>query len=147
MFLTILLLLIAFAMVLSVKARFDSLPPGARFLLLGAASLITAFVFTVEFFIWLKRRIIQFLEAVEGVHWVVILAVFLVILYGAYRCYRFVTALDREEIGRIFRENITPHLKEMASEVREAWKRRKWWRVWRRNREAGEDRRADDGTR
>jgi hypothetical protein len=129
MFLTILLLLIAFAMVLSVKARFDSLPPAARNLTLGAAALLTAFVFTVEFFIWLKERLLEFLQAVEGVHWSVVVAVFLLILYGAYRFFRFVTALNQQEISRIFRENVTPHLKEMASEVRDAWKKRKWWRL------------------
>ena len=76
----------------------------------------------------------------DGVHWSIILAVFLVILYGAFRFFRFVTALDQREISRIFRENVTPHLKEMASEVRDAWKKRKWWRLRLRSRAPGEER-------
>ena len=130
MLLTILLLLIAFAIVLAVKARFDSLPPLLRRLLLGAAAALAAFVFTMEFFIWLKRRILEFLEAVEGIPWFVVLGVFLIVLYGAFRLFQFLASIDRQEIGRLFRENVTPHLREMTADLRAAWRERRWWRIW-----------------
>lgn len=139
MFLTFFLLLVAFAMVLAVKARFESLPPSSRFLLLGMATLITAFIFTVEFFIWLKARWIEFLLAVEGIPWWVVALVFLGLCWGSFRAYQFLTTLNQHQIGKIFRENVTPHLKEMATDVRAAWKKRSWWRIWPRLRKPPAD--------
>lgn len=129
MFLSFLLLMIAFSLVLSAKARFDSLPGITRSLLLLLAAVLTAFVFTIEFFIWIKQRILEFLDAIEGVPWFVIAAVFVFLVYVCYRIFRFLAAIDRQEIGRLFRENVTPHLKEMASDVREAWRKRTRWRI------------------
>jgi hypothetical protein len=132
MLLTILVLLVSLAIVMSVKARFDRLPRAVRYLLVGLAALLTATALTMELFIYARERVVAFLQAVDGVPRLVVLLVFLVLLYGAYTLFQLLARVDRRQLARLFRENVTPHLKDMASDVRTAWRSRKWWRPWRR---------------
>lgn len=138
MFLTLLVLVLSLAMVLAVKARFDRFPEPVRVLLIGTASVLVAVALTMEMFIYAHRRVLAFLDAVERVPWPVVLLVFLLLLYGAYVFFRLLARMDRREFGRLFRENVTPHLREMASDVREAWRKRRPWRIWGRGKGQGE---------
>jgi hypothetical protein len=132
MLLTILVLLVSLAIVISVKARFDRLPRAVRWLLVGLAALLASAALTMEMFIYARERVAAFLEAIEGIPLVIVLLVFLVLLYGAFTLFHLLARLDRQQFTRLFRENVTPHLRDMASDVRKAWRSRSWWRPWKR---------------
>jgi hypothetical protein len=139
MLLTILVVLVSLAIVMSVKARFDRLPRPVRHLLVGLAALLTATALTMELFIYARERVIAFVQAVEGVPRLVVLLVFLVLLYGAFTLFQLLARVDRQQLARLFRENVTPHLRDMASDVRSAWRSRSWWRPWRRVKRSDEE--------
>lgn len=126
MFISILLVIVAFMLVLSVKARFDKLPVPLRNSLLGLAAALTALVMTIELFIYGKLRLQAFLAAVDGVPWFIVAAVFAVLVLSAFWVFRMVTRINRREVARIYREHFKPLVGEVVQDVRTTWKEISW---------------------
>ena len=147
MFISILLILVALVVVITVKAQFDRLPVATRNLALALAAVLTGSVVTVELFIYGERRMREFLHAVERVPWIVVVAAFVLAVALFFWLFRFIARLNLENIKRFYREHAKPLVSEVTRDVRAAWRGISWRRFFSPSRFRRRSSKSDDALR
>ena len=112
MFFTFVLLLFTVVIFFALKAKtFDKLRPWSQMTIIGTVSLVTGTILTMQFFISIRKTLIAFLEAIQGVPLVVVAGVFVVLVVLVFPLVRLLGRMDLEQLKRYWHEDIRPRQK------------------------------------
>ena len=130
MFFTFLMLLFTVVVFFAVKAKtFDRLRPWSRLTVVGVVSLVTATIFTMQFFISIRKTLIAFLEAIQGVPLLVVGGVFVVLVVLVFPLIRLLGRMDLEQLKRYWHEDIRPRQKRFVHSLLELVRTFTWDRT------------------
>ncbi len=106
------------ALLMFLSERFRRLPPPLRIAILIFAAGITGILLTMELFIYVHERWVEFRQAIGPLPLWIPLVIAAAVAMGAYRVYRLLANLDTQTVGSFVSRNLTPHLKAMWREIR-----------------------------
>ena len=117
MIISLILVAVSLSIFFILKERFDGWPPAFRYGVFTVVSLVIAIVLTMEFFIYVHERLLEFLQAVAGIHPLIILVVFIAIALGTWRGLLVIGAINRESFQQFLHDTFVPKAKETLKEV------------------------------
>lgn len=112
MFFSIILLVLTFIAFFAIKAKtFDQLGEWSQLTIVALASLTAAAILTMQFFISIKRTLLAFLDAIEGVPHLLVGTVFLIVLLLVFPLLRLFGRLNMDKMKKYWQEEVVPRQK------------------------------------
>jgi hypothetical protein len=119
MILSFLIVIASLTIFFVLKERFDERPRAFRVVVSAVLTLTIGTVLTMELFIYIHARIVEFKEAVSGVPAVLVVVVFLGLLYAAWWLLMVLGGFNREQFRQFVQDTFVPRAKETFREVAE----------------------------
>ena len=130
MFFSIVLLILTFATFFAIKAKtFDRLGAWSQGTIVALASIATAAILTMQFFIAVRRTWEAFVAAIAGVPWLVIGFVFLLLLVLVVPFLRLLGRLDMAQVKRYWHEEVVPRQKNFTRSAVDLFRTFTWDRT------------------
>ena len=109
MLFSLILLVLTLAAFFAIKAKtFDHLAKWGQMTIVGLASLILSSILTMLFFISVRRTIIAFLEAIQGIPVLVVGGVLLVLLVLIFPLLRLLGRMDMDKLKQFWQQEVAP---------------------------------------
>ena len=117
MLISIILIVVSLTLFFILKDRFDRSPPAFRYSVYVVLTLIIATLVTMEFFIYVHQRILEFQEAIKRVPSPVVWLVFLGLGYFTWRVLLLFGKFNRAEFQAYMHDTFVPKAKETFRDV------------------------------
>jgi hypothetical protein len=117
MILSFLIIVASLTIFFVLKERFDERPRAFRVAVSAILTLTIGTVLTVEIFIYIHARIVEFEEAVSGVPAFVVILVFIGLLYFAWWLLMLFGGFNRDQFQQFVQDTFVPRAKETFREV------------------------------
>ena len=122
MLISLIFILASLMILFSLKERFDRKSATFKYSVIGLLAILIASILTMEFFIYLHQRILEFIEATTKIPIIIVIIFLAGVTYLIWKALFFLVRCNKEDFQKFIQETLIPRAKETFKEVKETSK-------------------------